>query len=140
MTFPEIGKPQDNFEFIFKHIPMGIIYLDKNLRILNMNQYYQDRVGVTLDKVKGKHCYELRAELVDQPQNTLKPCADCKAPESIMTGEITTFIKEIIPGFITENTIIPVKDEQGEVYGVIEMLRDITRSMLINRELIESEE
>lgn len=140
MTFPEIGTSHDDFEFIFKHIPMGIVYLDKNLKILNMNRYYQERVGVSPDQIRGKHCYELRAELVDQPQIGFSPCVDCKAPESIETGEITTFVKEVIPGFITENTIVPVKDESGAVVGVIEMLRDITKSMLISRELIESEE
>ena len=140
MTFPKIGKSQDDFEFIFKHIPMGIVYLDKDLKILNSNRYYLEKVGVPLDKVKGKHCYELRAELHDQPHKALQPCDACKAPDSIKTGEITTFIKEVIPGFITENTIIPVKDDQGEVLGVIEMLRDITKSMLISRELVESEE
>lgn len=47
---------------------------------------------------------------------------------------------EIVPGFITEITMIPVKDETGEVVRVIEMVRDITKSMLISRELQESEE
>jgi PAS domain S-box-containing protein len=140
MDFPEIGKSRDEFEFIFKHIPMGIVYLDKNLKILNINSYYQEKVGVSLDQVKGKFCYELRAELRDHSLQDLKPCSDCKAPESIESGEISTFIKEIIPGFITENTIVPVKDARGEVIGVLEMLRDITRSMLISRELVESEE
>jgi PAS domain S-box-containing protein len=140
MTFPEIGKSRDDFEFIFKHIPMGIVYLDKDLKILNMNSYYKEKMGVTAEKAKDKHCYELRAELQEHPHQALEPCLDCKAPESIKTGEISTFIKEIIPGFITENTIIPVKDVHGEVIGVIEMLRDITRSMLISRELVESEE
>ncbi|NNK58120.1 MAG: PAS domain-containing protein [Desulfofustis sp.] len=140
MGFPEIGKNRDEFEFIFKHIPMGIVYLDRNLKILNMNHYYQEKIGVSVEQVKNKYCYELRAELHGRPQRALKPCEDCMAPESIRTGEISTFIKEIIPGFITENTIIPVKDARGVVIGVIEMLRDITKSMLISRELVESEE
>ena len=140
MHFSKIGRGRDDFEFIFKHIPMGIVYLDKDLKIMNMNNFYQEKIGVSLEQVKGKHCYELQAELRDKPQLALMPCKDCKAPESIKTGEIATFIKEIIPGFITENTIIPVKDGHGEVIGVIEMLRDITKSMLISRELVESEE
>ena len=140
MNFREIGKSRDDFEFIFKHIPMGIVYLDKDLKILNMNSYYQEKMGVSAEYAKDKYCYELRAELHDHSPQALEPCQDCKAPESIKTGEISTFIKEIIPGFITENTIIPVKDTDGEVIGVIEMLRDITKSMLISRELVESEE
>jgi PAS domain S-box-containing protein len=138
--FPEIGRSRDEFEFIFKHIPMGMVYLDRNLKIVDMNDYYEERIGVSVEEVKDKYCYELRAELHNLPLGDLKPCEDCMAPESIRTGEISTFIKEIIPGFITENTILPVKDGHGEVIGVIEMLRDITRSMLVSRELVESEE
>ena len=52
MDFCEIGKSRDDFEFIFKHIPMGIVYLDKNLKILNMNNYYQEKMGVTAEQAK----------------------------------------------------------------------------------------
>ena len=140
MTFPDIGSSTHDFELIFKHIPMGIIYLDRNLKILNMNRYYQEKIGVTLDNVKGRYCYELRSEVIGHTQKARNPCDGCKAPETVNTGEIKTFIKEVIPGFVTENTMIPVKDEHGRVVGVIEMLRDITKSMLASRELLESEE
>ena len=140
MTFPDIGKSPHDFELIFEHIPMGIIYLDRNLKILNMNRYYQEKIGVTLDNVKGRYCYELRSEVFGQTQKIGQPCDGCKAPETIETGEIKTFIKEVIPGFITENTVVPVRDEYGRVVGVIEMLRDITKSMLASRQLLESEE
>ena len=140
MNVYEFTNSQDEFEFLFKHIPMGVVYLDKNLKIIKMNQYYQEKIGFSLDKIRGRYCYELRKELLNSKQSISRPCHDCKAPESIQTGKTTTFIKEIIPGYITENTIIPVKDGNGEVVGVIEMLRDITESMLISRELIESEE
>ena len=140
MTFPDIGSSTHDFELIFKHIPMGIIYLDRNLKILNMNRYCQEKIGVTLDSVKGRYCYEMRSEVFGQTQKARNPCDGCKAPETIKTGEIKTFIKEVIPGFITENTMVPVKDEHGRVVGLIEMLRDITKSMLASRELLESEE
>jgi len=140
MTFPDIDNRTHDFELIFKHIPMGIIYLDRNLKILNMNRYCQEKIGVTLDNVKGRYCYEMRSEVFGQTQKARNPCDGCKAPETIKTGEIKTFIKEVIPGFITENTMVPVKDEHGRVVGLIEMLRDITKSMLASRELLESEE
>lgn len=140
MTSSDISGSPHDFEIIFRNIPMGIVYLDRNLKILNMNHYFQDKLGVSLDSVRGKYCYEMHAELHDQPHQDLQPCSDCKAPESLETGEIKTFIKEIVPDFITEITMIPVKDESGEVIRVIEMVRDITKSMLISRELLEIEE
>ncbi len=140
MIFPDISNSPHDFELIFRHIPMGITYLDRDFRILNMNPYYLEKLGVTLDSLRGKRCYELRAELFDQPKKVLEPCYDCKALEAMKTGEIRTFIKEVIPGFIAENTMVPVKNERGEVIGVIEMLRDITRGLLTSRELLESEE
>ncbi len=140
MIFPDIGSNPHDFELIFKNIPMGIIYLDRDLKILNMNPYYQEKTEVSLEDVKGKYCYELRAEKFHLPRDSARvPCDDCIAPQVIKTGEIKTFIQEVIPGLITENTMVPVKSESGEVIGVIEMLRDITRSMLASRELLESE-
>lgn len=138
MNFPDIGTRPKDFELMFKHIPMGIIYLDQDFRILNINPYYQKKIGVTLENTKGKRCYELRAELFGEGEKTVKPCRDCRAPEAIETGKIRTFTKEVIPGFITENTIVPVKNERGEVIGVIELLQDITNSVLASRELLES--
>jgi len=141
MIFPDIGNSPHDFELIFKNIPMGIIYLDRDLKILNMNPYYQEKIGVSLENIEGRYCYELRAQIFDLPGDTaLGPCDGCRAPEVVQTGRIETFIKEVIPGLITENTIVPVKNESGEIIGVIEMLRDITQSMLTSRELLESEE
>ena len=136
----DIGNSPHDFDLIFEHLPMGIIYLDRDLKILNMNRYYQEKIGVGLDSVKGKYCYALHAELLDQPKNALRPCDGCTAPDSLRTGEIKTFIKEILPGFIAEITMVPVKNESGEIIRVIEMVREITKSMLVSRELVESEQ
>ncbi|MBT8361100.1 MAG: PAS domain-containing protein [Desulfobacterales bacterium] len=139
-AFSKIGKSPQDFELVFQHIPIGISYMDCDFRILNMNPYCQEKTGVTLEKAIGKRCYELHAELFTGSQKVYKPCHECKVPEAIKTGEIRTFIKEVTPGFISEITIVPVKSESGEVIGLIELLRDITRSMQVSRELLESEE
>lgn len=140
MNFPVSSINTHDFELIFNHIPMGILYLDRDFAILNMNPFYQEKIGVTLEHAKGKRCYELRAEVIGEKKKVLSPCHDCKAPEAMETGEIQTFIKEVFPGFIAENTMVPVKKDNGEVIGVVELLRDITKSMLTSRELLESEE
>lgn len=140
MNFPDIGTRPKDFELIFKHIPMGINYLDRDFTILNMNPYLLEKLGVSLENVRGRRCYELRAEILGDEKKALKPCSDCKAPEAMATGEIRTFVKELTPGFIVKNTMVPVKNERGEVIGVIELLQDITESMQTDRELRESEE
>jgi PAS domain S-box-containing protein len=132
-------SPQD-FELMFQHIPIGIIYLDRDFKILTINPYCREKLGVTLENAIGRRCYELHADLFELAPKANQPCLGCKVPEALKTGEIQTFIKEVTPGFIAENTIVPVKNKSGEVAGVIEMLRDITTSMLASRELIESEE
>ncbi len=140
MTFSGSGINTKDFELIFNHIPMGILYLDRDFAILNMNPFYQEKIGVSLQNARGKRCYELRAQVIGEDRKVLTPCHDCKAPEVMKTGEIQTFIKEVVPGFIAENTMVPVKNNDGEVIGVVELLRDITKSMLTSRELLESEE
>ena len=139
-ALPKIGKSLQDFELMFQHIPIGISYMDCDYKILNMNPYCQEKIGVTLENATGRRCYELHAELFTDAQKVGKPCHECKVPEAIKTGEIRTFIKEVTPGFISEITIVPVKSESGEVIGLIELLRDITKSMQVSRELLESEE
>ena len=140
MNFPDIGTRLEDFELIFKHIPMGITYLDRDFAILNMNPYFLEKLGVKLENVRGRRCYELRAEILGERKKDLKSCCDCKAPEAMETGEVRTFVKEVTPGFIIENTMVPVKNERGVVIGVIELTQDITESMQADRELRESKE
>ncbi|TKB24407.1 PAS domain-containing protein [Desulfopila sp. IMCC35006] len=140
MKLFNIGARPEDFELIFNHIPMGIAYLDRDFKILNMNPYLLKKLGVSLENVRGRHCYELHAELLGEIKKDLKTCNDCKAPEAMETGEMQTFVKEITPGFIVENIMVPVKNERGEVIGVIELFQDITESIQTDRELRESEE
>jgi len=140
MNFPDLSTNPKDFELIFKHIPMGITYLDRDFTILNMNPYFLEKIGVKLENAIGRRCYELRAEILGGGGKNLKPCCDCKAPEVMETGEVRTFAKEITPGFIVEITLVPLKNERGAVIGVIELHQDITGSRQADRALRESEE
>ncbi|MBU0944992.1 MAG: PAS domain-containing protein [Proteobacteria bacterium] len=140
MNFPNIGNRPKDYELIFKHLPMGIIYLDRDFTILNINPYFLEKFGVTLDNVRGRRCYELRAEILGEGKKRLKPCCGCKVPEAIETRDVLTFVNEVTPGFMAEITIVPVKNERGDVSGVIELVQDITQSLKADRELRDSKE
>lgn len=140
MRFPGISSGIKDFELVFNHIPIGINYLTRDFVIINMNPYLLEKLGVKLENVRGRYCYEVRAEILGDEKKGLKRCSDCKAQAAMETGEIQHFVKELIPDFIVENTMVPVKNETGEIIGIIELLQDISEKILVDSELHASEE
>ncbi|MEE9594200.1 MAG: PAS domain-containing protein [Candidatus Hydrothermarchaeales archaeon] len=53
-------------EGVLEDIPVGILYLDLDLRVRNVNSYLLEKLGMEAKHVKGKHCYELIAEIVGE--------------------------------------------------------------------------
>ncbi len=131
-----------DYQRILEHIPMGIAYVGKDFRLRHLNSYFLEKLGMTIEHVRGQHCYKISAEVRGEKAD--KPCSHCQVPEALANDEIKTFISEISPDLIIENTTVPVKDDGGEVVGAIELLRDITgrvkmeKEILYRKELLES--
>jgi PAS domain S-box-containing protein len=109
-----------------------VVYQDTDMTIVWANKAAMESLGLPMDEVVGRHCYELWHQR-DEP---CEGCPVVKAADTGQphTGEITTPDNRmwLIGGY-------PVKDTDGEVTGMVEVTLDVTEQVRVERELRQSE-
>jgi len=130
---PILKKYEKEKALVLESISELIVFQDKEQNILWLNKAAADSVEKTQEELIGEKCYSVW-------HNSNKICVNCPVMTSVKigastSGEITTphgrtfFIK----GF-------PVRDNEGEIIGVVEVARNITKLKQTEKNLIESEE
>ncbi len=122
---------------VFDSITDGISIIDRNYRVLMVNRSVCAWQGKPPDYFKGKPCYEV----FQQQQET---CVGCPAKETFMTGKpaFRERVSTTLGGkkyYFHLNTF-PLKDEKGDTVKVAECVRDVTREMNLQAELIQHEQ
>lgn len=120
---------------VFDAIQDGISVLDTDLNVIQTNCWMEETYFQQMP-LKDRKCYVVY-------QQRQSPCPWCPTLRAIESGEPHT---EIVPfpspddptGWI-ELSAFPLCDEQGDVIGVIEYLKDITERKRVERALWESE-
>lgn len=129
---------------IFHTAADGMRVIDKDFKMLRMNQTFLTLSGMSKDEVLGKKCYEvLRSNLCHTPDCPLtrilggEEHVECEVEKERTDGSR-------IPCILT---VIPFRGADGELIGVIEDIKDITerkqaedvlrRASAYNRSLID---
>lgn len=114
----------------------GIIVYDSKFRYLVWNQFMENLTGISSSETIGKTAFELFPHLIEQGIDRLL--------ERAMAGEMATSVDTpyCIPqtgksGWVV-GTYGPCRNANGEIIGVIGIVRDITESKLIENELRKS--
>jgi signal transduction histidine kinase len=111
---------------ILNSMGFSIAILDTDLRIVWANREYHEMQGVLEDSIQGRYCYEV--SFGDQ-----KPCPEnlCPARRTIKTGleEKSLGILHKGAGAIRYLDVycFPLKDPEGNVAHVIEVIQDNTK-------------
>ncbi len=120
--------------------PIMAIDLDYRILLMNATACRLMEVDPGLDTVQGSTCYRLfhgRDTPCDDPRY---PCPVQQVAES---GERVSLVHNPYHGNRINNTfeieVSPLKDRDGELYGIIEVARDITDRLRIEQELRESQ-
>ncbi len=123
------GKIDNNIRFnenflqnVFDAITDGISILDKNFNIIRVNQFMKDKYPESMNLI-GKKCYKAY-------QQRESVCPWCPSISAMESGKTQT---ETVPfpyegkteGWLNLSSY-PLKDENGNILGVIEYVRDIT--------------
>lgn len=117
-----------SFLDIFEAIPDVMGLQDTERRIIRYNQAGCEYLGMTQEEVEGRLCYELIG------RNT--PCPVCATVEAVATGNPTSIVKHVPENGTWLNVrAYPIKNREGKVFRVVEHLRDITESKVLQMEL-----
>jgi len=115
-----------------------IMYVDTEMRIKWANKTAAAIVNMERDKLIGHTCHKIF-------QNSDIPCPDCPCKRALETGQIEYGVKyqpamNIVGESYWEDYGIPLKNEYGDVIGLIEVARNVTNRVKTELTLKESQE
>jgi len=132
-TLTSLKGSAKDWERTFDSVHDAIYLLDKDNRILRLNQSAARLMGVKIEEAVGQHCYKLMHG-ADRPREL------CPHVETLSNGKPKRVeIEEpFLKGFF-EITTTPLLDESGHTIGSVHVTRDITERKRIEEALRESE-
>ena len=100
-----------------KHV--AVEYLDPCMRIIWVNEAVQSSLGLSMDELKGKYCFEIL-------QGLKEPCSGCTALKAGATGHFQEGEVVTPDGktWLSRSSI--VKDANGSVQGIVHVAMNIT--------------
>ena len=119
-----------DFNHILDEIPLGILVMDKDLRVIHFNRFFQALTGFSLDRARGIPCKNILCSsacilncpvLANQRQNRSTSC----------TSDIINQDRQKLPVRITT---APLLDTDGHITGYIETIEDLRSSDTNNPE------
>ena len=123
-----------NLDAIFRSLKDAIITVDRDMRVMEVNETIKDICKISARKIIGKNFTEFNTSCSKSCQNVLKEIL--KANNSI--GEFRTECRhQDHPEQVALLTGSPLKDREGRVFGAVMVIRDITRLNGLERKLKE---
>ena len=138
----EIQRDQDilaernKLQNILDSLPYEILVISRDFEIQLANRTFLEANDTTLDAVVGKYCYDIE-------HKTKPPCGvavdTCPHAEALRSGRSIATVETKIDEkgkehFISIRTA-PIRNESGEVFGVVEAIRDITPRVQMEEQL-----
>lgn len=117
---------------IFQSIPHGIFTIDGNGLISAFNKAAEDITGYSANETIGKRCFDIfRADMCEK---------DCPLKHSVSTMEETDGRQVTIRTKSGEERVLSIctaalKDQSGTILGGVEMFRDISQLVELNKKL-----
>jgi two-component system NtrC family sensor kinase len=119
-------------DFIIQHSNAAIAILNPDFTISEANEAYLKKVNQPRAKVIGGYCHKVCYDR-DAPCSSSQPILSCPMLETLKTGQTAHVIhehREATGGTSYGNIVTyPLKDEDSEIIGVVEIWRDITADL-----------
>ena len=121
---------------VYDGAPVGLGFLDLNLRYISVNRTLADMNGVRMEEHLGRTVQEVLPHLFPKiEQNLLRALGG----EPVPSIEIVKPMSGPNPGQIVCVSYQPARDEAGEVVGVVVAVMDLTELKLAEQQRRESE-
>ncbi|MCK4821792.1 PAS domain-containing protein, partial [bacterium] len=123
-------------ELLLNSMYEGMLFIDRNYRIQKTNEAFLKSSGLSMDEVIGKHCYE-----ITHGRNTPCDTVDhlCPLVEVLETGNVSNVVHVHFDTngkkLYFELSASPIKDNDGNVIGIIEVSKNITEKKKADAEI-----
>lgn len=124
-------KKNNEIQSIINGIGGLLMILTPQLDIITMNQKSMDAIGKTEEELRGKKCFEVVTDCS-------KTCKGCRIRESLDTKSVK-YARIAINNDIFQNTYYPILANEKEVSEIIVYSQKITKLMMLEKELSQSE-
>ncbi|HEB50099.1 MAG TPA: response regulator [Desulfobulbus sp.] len=105
---------------ILQTISEPVLYLDTEMRIIWANRAAAEAVAVPAEELIGQYCYRVWLQ-------RKTPCSLCAARTALRTGETARETVRTPDGRTLQISGYPVKDRDGRVLRIVEMVKEISR-------------
>ena len=132
----QVEAERERVSQIFDSIPDEIAVMDDNMVIQDANASFLHNNDLSIEQVRGMHCYEVDQCIRGECQVAIE---DCPFFEVMRTREATSITRKHFDqdGNARYAAIVaaPMVGQDGEVSGMVEVTRDITRRIQAEAEL-----
>ena len=128
-----LRKTEEERKIILNTMSELVAYQDMKHRLLWANRAAAESVGLAVEDLVGRSCYEIW-------HGGCEPCAGCPVEKAWKSGQLETGEIAGTDGRVWSIRVNPVKDIKGGVTGVVEIVQDITERKRAQEALRESEE
>ena len=131
--FEKLRKSEKEKSVILDAMTELVLFLDRDMKVIWANKAMCDAFNLTPGELNGKHCYKAL-------HNRDRVCRVCPAEKSFATGlpqevvEISSYRKNwVLRSY-------PVRDEKGELIGIVEIVTDVTERHRAEEAMRQSEQ
>ncbi|HUK99922.1 MAG TPA: ATP-binding protein, partial [Nitrospirota bacterium] len=125
---------------ILETVDEGFIVVDRDMKILSANRAYLTTVGMTIENVVGKHCYELTHHVNDSCYSVGE---DCSVRRTFETGKPQSSLHthhDAVRGHVyVETKAYPLYDGSGNIVSAIETISDTTEKKALEGQLRQAQ-
>lgn len=114
-----LRKSEQEKALILSSVLEVVTYQDLNRRIIWANQLAGEIFGIPPIQLEGRHCHELW-------EKSPMPCPGCPLPQILETGLPQHLEKQTPDGRFWFCRGYPVRNDQGQIIGIVEVHLDIT--------------
>ncbi len=131
--FDELRKSEQEKAVILDAMTELVLFLDTDLRVIWANKAMREAFNLKPGQLNGKHCYR-------GLHNRSTACSICPAEKTLKTGEPHDVVDF---SSYKKNWVLrsyPVRDENGSLSGVVEIVTDITERRKAEEAMRQSEQ